>query len=182
MTRKSRRCAGPSAPARRGWRTETDYQVLRWDDLVKRDFSARLARPHPAARGGDGRGAARRGDAAAVPGELAVRAVRDLSLGGAAGGDRRRVPARLDRRVAAGAGAAARRNGQAGRWPRPSRSACCTLAGPRIRKAYVYHLLDGWIFSWQQAVGPRTPISTQGSSALPGMSSRRCATPTPTKS
>jgi len=23
----------------RGWRTETRYQVLRWDDLVKRDFS-----------------------------------------------------------------------------------------------------------------------------------------------
>ena len=29
------------------------------------------------------------------------------------------------------------------------------LFEPRIRKAFVYHLLDGWIFSWQLAAGRR---------------------------
>ena len=34
-------------------------------------------------------------------------------------------------------------------------------AGPRIRKAYVYHLLDGWIFSWQQASGRHPEIDAR---------------------
>ena len=104
MTRKFRRCAGAvSAGTRTGGpkpRTRSCAGTI-WSSAI----SPRLGRPHPAAGGGDGGSAARRGHAAPVPGQLAVRAVRDLSLGGAAGGDRRRVPARLDAGVAARAGA-----------------------------------------------------------------------------
>jgi pimeloyl-ACP methyl ester carboxylesterase len=35
------------------------------------------------------------------------------------------------------------------------------VLGPRLRKAYVYHLLDGWICSWQQAAGRRADIDAR---------------------
>lgn len=33
--------------------------------------------------------------------------------------------------------------------------------GPRIRKAYIYHLLDAWVFTWEQASGRRPEFNTR---------------------
>lgn len=134
------------------WRTETAYEVLRWDDLVKRDFARSWLKRIPLLAG-------------AIGEALRSAVVQQLF----------RVNWRFAAFViypwvalamALGAAAAA---GYGIAWlaglvlPLPAAlgwglAAVVAIAvmhglGPRIRKAFVYHLLDGWIFSWQQASG-----------------------------
>jgi pimeloyl-ACP methyl ester carboxylesterase len=137
-----------------GWRTETIYEVLRWDDLVRCDFDRSWLLRLPllfgslfeALRGGVIQKLFRLnwhfaafviypwvGLALVVAGALSV-----------------------------GFGIAALIDWQ---WPLPAPveavAACMIAAGlvkaltPQIKQAYVYHLLDGWIFSWQLAAGRR---------------------------
>ena len=137
-----------------GWRTETAYEVLRWDDLVRRDFDRRWLARLPllfgslfeALRGGVIQKLFRLNwhFAAFViypwVGLLAVLAAVLLTGFG--------VTSLID-----------------WLWPLPAPAKAllvCAIAGgllkaltPRIKKAYVYHLLDGWIFSWQLAAGRR---------------------------
>ena len=144
----------------RGWRTETNYRVLRWDDLVKRDFS--------------------RGWLSRIP--LLAAAMAEALRGG--------VMQRLFRVnwqfalfviypwaallavigggfllgwIAASLLALALPLGETARLLLAAAVALGVLhlAGPRIRKAYVYHLLDGWIFSWQQASGRHPDIDAR---------------------
>jgi hypothetical protein len=137
-----------------GWRTETAYEVLRWDDLVRRDFDRRWVARLPllfgslfeALRGGVIQKLFRLNwhFAAFViypwVGLLAVLSAVLLTGFG--------VTSLI-----------------AWLWPLPAAMkallVCAITAGllkaltPRIKKAYVYHLLDGWIFSWQLAAGRR---------------------------
>ncbi len=142
------------------WRTETTYEVLRWDDLVKRDFA--------------------RSWVARIP--LLAAAIVEALRGA--------VMQRLFRVnwyfalfvlypwaalvAVIGAGfllgyGAASLLDVAAPLPQSVKVAIAALiaigvlhaAGPRIRKAYVYHLLDGWIFSWQQASGRHAEIDTR---------------------
>jgi pimeloyl-ACP methyl ester carboxylesterase len=144
----------------RAWRTQTTYEILRWDDLVKADFNRGwLARiPLLAAAMAEAlRGAvvqrlfrvnwqfalfvvypwaallAVLGGGFLLGWAGAALLAMALPLGG---------PVRL---VLAAAVAI---------W-------VLHAAGPRIRKAFVYHLLDGWIFSWQQASGRRPEIDAR---------------------
>lgn len=143
-----------------GWRTETIYQVLRWDDLVKADFSRGwLARiPLLAAAMAEAlRGAvvqrlfrvnwqfalfviypwaallAVLGGGFLLGWAGAALLAMALPLGG---------PVKLVLAAAVALGV-------------------LHAAGARIRKAFVYHLLDGWIFSWQQASGRRPEIDAR---------------------
>lgn len=142
------------------WETETTYEVLRWDDLVKRDFD--------------------RSWIARIPLLLAAMAE---ALRGAVVQRLFRVNWRfalfviypwaalfgvLGAACLIGYGAASL-IGLA--WPlsEPARVliavalavAVLNVCGARIRKAYVYHLLDGWIFSWQQASGRHADIDAR---------------------
>src|SRR6476620_4881933 len=133
----------------RGWRTETRYEVLRWDDLVKRDFARGWLARIPLLAGAM---------AEALRGGVMQRLFRvnwqfalfviypwaallaviggGFLLGWAAASLLAlALPLRETARLLLAAGTAL---------------GALHLAGPRIRKAYVYHLLDGWIFSWQQ--------------------------------
>jgi hypothetical protein len=144
----------------RGWRTETNYQVLRWDDLVKRDF--------------------RRGWLARIP--LLAAAMTEALRSGVM-----HHLFRVNWRFAtfviypwaallavigggfllgwAGASllAIALPLGETAKLLLAAAVALGVLhlAGPRIRKAYVYHLLDGWVFSWQQASGRHPEIDAR---------------------
>lgn len=158
--------ADPAIPAARwtvtagtpSWRTVTEYEVLRWDDLVKRDFArgwpARIpllaAAMVEALRSGVIRRlfrlnrhfalfvlypwaalAALIGGGVVLGYGLALLLGEIAPLGGAA-----------EAGIAALAAAAA-----------------LYVAGPRIRQAYVFHLLDGWIFSWRQGSGRHPEIA-----------------------
>jgi hypothetical protein len=136
------------------WRTEASYEVLRWDDLVQRDFSRGwlvrlpllLGALWEALRGGVIQKLVRMNwhfaafvlypwiaflglvfGALMIGGAMAWAIAWGLSLPGIA--------------EAAIAVALA--------------IALLKLLEPRIKKAFVYHLLDGWIFSWQLAAGRR---------------------------
>jgi hypothetical protein len=144
----------------RGWRTETHYQVLRWDDLVKRDFGRTWLSRIPllaaamaeALRGGVMQRLFR------VNWQFALFVIYPWAallavigggfvLGWAAASLLALVlPLGETARLLLAAGAAL---------------GALHLAGPRIRKAHVYHLLDGWIFSWQQASGRHPDIDAR---------------------
>jgi len=136
------------------WHTETEYEVLRWDDLVQRDFSRGWIRRLPlllgalieALRGGVIQKLFRLNwhfaafviypwvalvilllGALLIGAAIAWPIAWALSLSGI-------VEAALAAALAL---------------------ALLKLFEPRIRKAFVYHLLDGWIFSWQLAAGRR---------------------------
>src|ERR1051325_5849894 len=136
------------------WHTETEYEVLRWDDLVQRDFSRGWIRRLPllfgalieALRGGVIQKLFRLNwhfaafviypwvalvilllGALLIGAAIAWPIAWALSLSGI-------VEAALAAAIAL---------------------ALLKLFEPRIRKAFVYHLLDGWIFSWQLAAGRR---------------------------
>jgi hypothetical protein len=142
------------------WRTETTYVVLRWDDLVKRDFA--------------------RGWLARIP--LLAAAMAEALRGG--------VMQRLFRvnwrfalfviypwtalLAVVGGGfligwiatsllALALPLGDAAKLVLAAATAVgvLQLAGAKIRKAFVYHLLDGWVFSWQQASGRHPDIDAR---------------------
>src|SRR5256714_12219658 len=136
------------------WHTETDYEVLLWDDLVHRDFS--------------------RGWLVRLP--LLFGALIEALRGGVI-----QKLVRLNWHFAAFVVypwvsllvllLAALLIGAAIAWPiawalslsgivEATLAVVLALAllklfEPRIRKAFVYHLLDGWIFSWQLAAGRR---------------------------
>ena len=136
------------------WHTETDYEVLLWDDLVHRDFS--------------------RGWFARLP--LLFGALIEALRGGVI-----QKLFRLNWHFAAFViypwvallvlVLGALLIGAAMAWPiawalslsgivEAALAVVLALAllklfEPRIRKAFVYHLLDGWIFSWQLAAGRR---------------------------
>lgn len=139
-----------SVTAGTGWRTETTYEVLRWDDLVRDDLARGWARRIPLLAAAV---------AEALRGAVIQRLFRvswrfalfvvypwavllALILGAVGVGY---AVARLVRLV----------------LPLPPPAGWVITAviagvimhalGGRVRKAYVYHLLDGWIFSWQQA-------------------------------
>jgi pimeloyl-ACP methyl ester carboxylesterase len=137
-----------------GWHTETAYEVLRWDDLVQRDFNRSWFTRLP----------------------LLFGSLFEALRGG--------VIAKLFRLnwhfagfviypwvaligialvlLAVGFGIAGLIS-----WLLPLSAlekgllACAIAAGllwaltPKLKAAYVYHLLDGWIFSWQLAAGRR---------------------------
>lgn len=144
----------------RGWRTETIYEVLRWDDLVKRDFDRGWLRRMPllAAAMGEALRSAVVQRLFRVNWQFALFVIYPwaalvavigggFTLGyGAASLLTLAVPlpeiARLGLAAAVALGV-------------------LQAAGPRIRKAYVYHLLDGWVFSWQQASGRHPAIETR---------------------
>ena len=136
------------------WHTETDYEVLLWDDLVHRDFSRGWLVRLPllfgalieALRGGVIQKLFRLNwhfaafviypwvallvlvfGALLIAAAIAWPIAWALSLSGI-------VEATLAVVLAL---------------------ALLKLFEPRIRKAFVYHLLDGWIFSWQLAAGRR---------------------------
>ena len=136
------------------WHTETDYEVLLWDDLVHRDFSRGWLVRLPllfgalieALRGGVIQKLVRLNwhfaafviypwvallvlvlGALLIGAAIAWPIAWALSLSGI-------VEATLAVVLAL---------------------ALLKLFEPRIRKAFVYHLLDGWIFSWQLAAGRR---------------------------
>src|SRR2546423_3211689 len=136
------------------WHTETDYEVLLWDDLVHRDFS--------------------RGWLVRLP--LLFGALIEALRGGVI-----QKLVRLNWHFAAFViypwvallvlVLGALLIGAAIAWPiawalslsgilEAALAVALALAllklfEPRIRKAFVYHLLDGWIFSWQLAAGRR---------------------------
>lgn len=140
------------AAAGRDWQTETRYEILRWDDLVKRDFARSWYRRLPLL-------------AAAMTEALRSAVVQRLfrvnwqfalfviypwaALAGflAAG-------------VLLGFAAAALLSLAWPLGPATSGIVAAAVAGglmralrPHIRRAHVYHLLDGWIFTWRQAAG-----------------------------
>lgn len=139
------------APA---WQTETRYEVLRWDDLVKEDFARGWLRRIPLL------GAAM---AEALRSAVLQRLFRLdwhfaafviypwIMLGLAVGG------AVALGYAAVSLAALAITIPAAVRWAVAIGIAFAIMKalGPRIRDAYVYHLLDGWVFSWQQASGRR---------------------------
>ena len=136
------------------WRTETIYEVLRWDDLVQRDFDRSWPARLPllfgslfeALRGGVIQKLFRLNWHFAA---FVIYPWVGLALVVAGG-------------LAAGFGIAALIDWQ---WPLPAAVeailACVIAAAlvkvltPSLKRAYVYHLLDGWIFSWQLAAGRR---------------------------
>ena len=148
-----------SAGTRR-WRTETHYQVLRWDDLVKRDFSRGWLSRIPllaaamaeALRGGVMQRLFR------VNWQFALFVIYPWAallavLGGGF----------LLGWIAASLLALAVPLGEIPKLLLAAAVALGVLhaAHARIRKAFVYHLLDGWIFSWQQASGRHPDIDAR---------------------
>ncbi|HVC55809.1 MAG TPA: hypothetical protein VND95_07625 [Stellaceae bacterium] len=140
------------AAGTRTWRTETTYEVLRWDDLVRRDFARGWLRRIPLLCGAM---------AEALRGAVVQRLFRvnwRFALFVV-------YPWAAVVAVVAVAGligvAAAWLAGHVVPLPRPAAwiialviaAAVLRGLGPRLRKGHVYHLLDGWIFSWQQAAG-----------------------------
>lgn len=137
-----------------GWRTETVYEVLRWDDLVQRDFDRSWPTRLPllfgslfeAIRGGVIQKLFRLNwhfAAFVIYPWVAFIALMAavLAIGfGIAGLIGRLWPlsGALEGLLAVALAA--------GLW---------TALTPRIKRAYVYHLLDGWIFSWHLAAGRR---------------------------
>ena len=138
------------------WRTETVYEVLRWDDIVRRDF----------ARSWLGR----------IP--LLVAAMAEALRSGMMQRLFRlnwkfalfvfypwaALFAVLGAGFLAGYGAAALL-GLA--WPLQTIAGASLaavllhLCQARIRKAFVFHLLDGWTFTWQQASGRHPEIDAR---------------------
>jgi hypothetical protein len=159
---------GPAVPAvrwtvsagTRSWRTETTYEVLRWDDLVKRDFSRGWVARIPLLAAAM---------AEALRGAVVQRLFRVnwqfalfviypwAALLAVIGGGF------LLGWIAASLVALALPFGDTAKLILAAASAIGVLhaAGPRIRKAYVYHLLDGWVFSWQQASGRHPEIDAR---------------------
>ena len=144
----------------RSWRTETRYEVLRWDDLVKRDFNRGWLTRIPllaaamaeAMRSGVMRRLFR------VNWQFALFVVYPWAallalLGGGF----------LLGWIAASLLALALPLGDTAKLVLAAAIAVGVLqaAGPRIRKAFVYHLLDGWVFSWQQASGRHPDIDAR---------------------
>jgi pimeloyl-ACP methyl ester carboxylesterase len=138
--------------AGRDWQTETIYEILRWDDLVKRDFGrswfARL--PLLAAAMAEALRSAVMQRLFRVNWQFALFVIYPWAalLGFVAGG------------LLLGYGAAclialAWPLGAADRGLVAVAVAVAVMRGlrPRIRRAHVYHLLDGWIFTWRQASG-----------------------------
>jgi hypothetical protein len=139
---------------RSGWRTTTEYEVLRWDDLVQCDFDRSWPTRLPllfgslfeAIRGGVIQKLFRLNWHFAafviypwVAFVVLMAAV--LGIGFAIAGLIGRfwpVSGALEALLALAIAA--------GVW---------TALTPRIKRAYVYHLLDGWIFSWRLAAGRR---------------------------
>jgi hypothetical protein len=142
------------------WRTETAYEVLRWDDLVKRDFSrgwlARIpllgAAMAEALRGGVMQRLFR------VNWQFALFVIYPWAALFAVLG-----AGFLLGWIAASLLVLALPLGETTKLIIAAATALGVLhfAGPRIRKAYVYHLLDGWIFSWQQASGRHPDIDAR---------------------
>jgi len=137
-----------------GWRTETAYEVLRWDDLVQRDFNRSWFTRLPLLFGSLFE--ALRGGVIAklfrlnwhFAGFVIYPWVALIGIALAL--------------LAVGFGIAGLIS-----WLSPLGVmakvllACAIAAGllwalsPKLKAAYVYHLLDGWIFSWQLAAGRR---------------------------
>jgi pimeloyl-ACP methyl ester carboxylesterase len=142
------------------WRTATSYEVLRWDDLVQRDFSRSWLVRLPllvgalleALRGGVIQKLFRMNwhfaafvvypwvaffgialGALLVGGTIAWAIAWGLSLPGI-------VEAAIAMALAIG---------------------LLKVIEPRLKKAFVYHLLDGWIFSWQLAAGQCPEFETR---------------------
>src|SRR5260370_39438295 len=138
------------AAGTREWRTETRYEVLRWDDLIRRDLSRNWRKRSP------------------------------LFLGVIAASWREGYMTRLFRvdwhfaslliypfvallavfcaSIAAGYGVASLLPVSPWIQGLVAVLLAVALAGaaqPWLRKAYVYHVLDDWIFHWQDALGRR---------------------------
>ena len=137
-----------------GWHTETVYEVLRWDDLVQHDFDRSWPTRLPllfgslfeAIRGGVIQKLFR------LNWHFAAFVVYPWIA----------FVALMAAVLAIGFGIA---NSIGWFWPLPAAAkallALAVAAGlwtaltPRIKRAYVYHLLDGWIFSWHLAAARR---------------------------
>jgi len=160
--------ADPDIPAVRwtvtagtpAWRAETVYEVLRWDDLVRRDFA--------------------RGWSARIPllAAAMIEALRSAVVPRLFRVNRHfalfviypwaALLAVLGGGFLLGYGAASTLAlvvplagvAQAGIAALVA-AAVLYAAGPRIRKAYVFHLLDGWIFSWRQGSGRQADIAAR---------------------
>jgi len=137
-----------------GWRTETVYEVLRWDDLVQRDFNRSWLVRLPLLFGSLFE---------ALRGGVIQKLFRlNWHFAGFVIYPWIALFAIVAALLAAGFVIASLIGWL---WPvsGPVKAllACAIAAGllwvltPRIKKAYVYHLLDGWIFSWQLAAGRR---------------------------
>ncbi len=143
-----------SVPGNSGWRTETAYEVLRWDDLVQRDFNRSWLVRLPLLFGSLFE---------ALRGGVIQKLFRlNWHFAGFVIYPWVALLAIVAALLAAGFVIASLIGWL---WPvsGPVKAllACAMAAGllwvltPRIKKAYVYHLLDGWIFSWQLAAGRR---------------------------
>ena len=144
----------------RSWRTETRYEVLRWDDLVKRDFSRGWLSRIPLL--GRAMGEALRGGVMQrlfrVNWQFALFVIYPwAALLAVIGGGL------LLGWTLASLLALLLPLGETAKLVLAAASAVGVLhvAGQRIRKAYVYHLLDGWVFSWQQASGRHPDIDAR---------------------
>ena len=135
-----------------GWRTDTTYEVLRWDDLVRHDFARGWARRIPLLCAAIG---------AALHGAVIQRLFRVnwrfalfVVYPWAA------LLAVISAALVVGY-AAVRLTALAIPLPPAAGWAIAAVVAGivvlaldrRVRKAYVYHLLDGWIFTWRQASG-----------------------------
>jgi len=148
------------AAAGRDWQTETIYEVLRWDDLVKRDAGRSWAVRLPLLAGAMAEalrsGVLRRLFRLNRPFALFVIYPWAMLAGCVAGG------------LLLGYGAAslvslARPLGPAACWGIAAVVALGFLRAARTRlvRAHVYHLLDGWIFTWRQATGRDAAFGTR---------------------
>ena len=139
------------------WRTETEYEVLLWDDLVRRDFARGWLRRLPllvAAMAEALRGAVVQ-RLFRVSWRFALFVVYPWAA----------LAAMLGAAALAGYAAAAIVGLVAASavllWAIAIVVAAAVLRalGPPARRAFVHHLLDGWIFSWQQAGGRHAEFS-----------------------
>jgi hypothetical protein len=144
----------------RHWRTETEYEVLRWDDLVQRDFARGWLKRVPLLAGA----MAEALRSAVVqrlfrlnwhfalfvlyPWAALVAVIGGGFLLGYAAASMLALLVPLAGWTTAAIGAA-------------GAVAALHLSGPRIRRAYVFYLLDGWIFTWQQASGRHPDIDAR---------------------
>ena len=135
-----------------GWHTETIYEVLRWDDLVRRDFSRSWIERISLLLGAL---------VEALRGAVVLRLFRlnwrfaifviypwAALFAAISGAFLLAYGASVLADLALPLPAMAR-----GGITVVIAFATLHFLSPRLRKAHVYHLLDGWIFSWQQAAG-----------------------------
>jgi pimeloyl-ACP methyl ester carboxylesterase len=142
------------------WHTETEYEVLRWDDLVQRDFSRGWLMRLPlmfgalieALRGGVIQKLFRLNWHFAAFVVYPWVAFLVVLLGALVAGEAIAWPIAWALSLPGIAHAA---------LAVALAISLLKLFEPRIKQAFVYHLLDGWIFSWQLAAGRRPEFESR---------------------